>query len=144
MSGSRRPYMLTSMKRLALVAVALLALTGCDDAVIYGDISIGFGTGYVYYQSTGWYTETTVTSLMATAYVEEKGDAQIQKGEWAVVDAPFGVSPILSNPFSPTTLISFPTSGVYQLEYRVDWLLDGDAYRTVAPVEFVVYPTGAG
>jgi hypothetical protein len=132
------------MKRLILVAVALLALTGCDDAVIYGDISIGFGTGYVYYQSTGWYTETTVTSLTATAFIEQKGDAQIQKGEWAVVGAPLGVSPILSNPFSSTTLITFPTPGVYRFEYRVDWWHDGELYRTVAPVEFVVYPTGLG
>lgn len=135
---------MAGMKRLLLATAVLLALSGCDEYPASGEITIGFGTGFVYYQSSGWSTETYSTSLTVTAYVQPHGDAQVESGMWVVIDTPPGASPILSNPFSPTTLITFPTSGIYQLEYRVDWRLDTDHYSSAAPVEFIVYPTAAG
>lgn len=129
-----------------MLAVALLVLGGCDEYsyAIYGSVSVGYGTGYVYLSNSGWSTETTATSLTVSAVVTVEGDAYVENGQWVVIDAPFGTSPILSNPYSPTTLVTFPTTGVYQMEYRVYWYLDGYHYSSSAPVQFVVYPVAPG
>jgi hypothetical protein len=141
--GSRRRARFADMKRLLAIAALALILAGCDYAV-YGEISVGFGAGSIQYRSTGWYAETTSTSLTVTAVVQEHGDARVVAGEWKLVEAPPGISPVLSNPFSPTTLITFPASGVYQFEYHVTWTHDGGTYHSVAPVQIVVYPSAAG
>lgn len=131
------------MKRLLILLALLLAIGGCDREAT-GSVYVGFGTGYVYYQSSGWYAETTSASLTVTATVETDGEARVTGGEWKIITAPAAGLPLISNPTQPTTLITFPAPGIYEFEYHIYWHVDGNERHSVAPLQFVVYPSGPG
>lgn len=131
------------LRSLLLSAVAAMALAGCHEYGYEGSVTVTFGTGYVYYQSSGWYYEATTTNLVVTAQLTEYDDAEVEDVWWTPVAWP-GTPPALSNPYATTTTMTFSSSGSYFFDFHVRYRVGSALVEDVHRLEVVVLPAGIG